>query len=56
MKILLVDEVDNFFSKEFYGNTYNPCTFINSPNVIEIIKFIWAHKEHNVEQIKSLMR
>ena len=27
-KVLLVYEVDTFFSKDFYGNTYNPCAII----------------------------
>ena len=30
-QVLLVDEVDTFFSKDFYGNTYNPCKFIANP-------------------------
>ena len=32
-KILLIDEVDTFFSKDLYGNTYNPITRITNNNI-----------------------
>jgi hypothetical protein len=32
-RILLIDEVDTFLSKYFYGNTYNPCTSIKNKNI-----------------------
>lgn len=50
-RVLLVDEVDTFFSKDFYGNTYNPCTIIQNPNIVEIIKLIWERKLDNTNQI-----
>jgi len=42
-KVLLVDEVDTFFSKDFYGNTYNPCAIIKNNLIIELIECIWKN-------------
>lgn len=40
-EILLVDEVDVFFGKDFYGQTYNQVTYLSTPEIISIIKKIW---------------
>lgn len=29
-RVLLVDEIDTFFSRDFYGATYNPVTLLKS--------------------------
>ena len=44
-KVLLIDELDVFFSSQFYGRTYSPATSINIVNHLDnIIKFIWDNK------------
>ncbi len=32
-KVLLIDEVDIFFSKDFYGNVYNPKACLKDPTI-----------------------
>ena len=56
LKILLIDEVDVFFSREFYGKLYNPIISITDDSIkklnkiekLDIIKnliyYIWANK------------
>ena len=39
--ILLIDEVDVFFSESFYGKTYNAGVNFKHPLISEIIKSIW---------------
>eukprot|EP01103_Thecamoeba_quadrilineata_P018935 TRINITY_DN7477_c0_g1_i1.p1 TRINITY_DN7477_c0_g1~~TRINITY_DN7477_c0_g1_i1.p1 ORF type:complete len:2625 (-),score=455.21 TRINITY_DN7477_c0_g1_i1:64-7305(-) len=43
-RILLIDEVDVFFSETFYGVTYNPATNIISEKITALVKFLWAHR------------
>ena len=43
-KILLIDEVDVFFSKDFYGATYNPSAKFN-PDALQALQlFIWEKR------------
>jgi hypothetical protein len=44
-KILLVDEVDVFFSKDFYGNVYTPSASLMDPTITSLTDFIWAQKD-----------
>jgi hypothetical protein len=44
LPILLVDEVDVFFGKDFYGQTYNQVTHISTPEVIALIRMIWKER------------
>jgi len=39
------DEVDVFFSKEFYGSSYSPITRVSHPAVSELIRHIWHCRE-----------
>ncbi|XP_077288893.1 uncharacterized protein LOC143913144 [Arctopsyche grandis] len=39
--VLLIDEVDVFFSPEFYGNTHNPCASIGMAAIADIQCEIW---------------
>ena len=41
-RILLIDEVDVFFSSDFYGKTYNPGITFKAPEIVTIMKAIWA--------------
>ncbi|ETO06880.1 hypothetical protein RFI_30511 [Reticulomyxa filosa] len=43
-KILLIDEVDVFFNKEFYGGCYSPAATIRHDSVTKLIDFIWKNK------------
>ncbi len=38
---MLIDEVDVFFSKDFYGETYNPEYGLKDPKISEIMDNIW---------------
>lgn len=55
-RVLLVNEVDTFFSRDFYGNTYNPCTLLTDDDVIEAIKFIWNNRNDNSSQIEHKLK
>ncbi|KAG7352611.1 von Willebrand factor type A domain containing protein [Nitzschia inconspicua] len=51
-QILLIDEVDVFFSSEFYGNTYNKAAMLREPEVIEILKVIWMESNEGKKRVK----
>ena len=54
-KILLIDEVDVFFSKDFYGNIYTPSTSLRDPIITNLIDWIWKNKDSqlNINTIKQ---
>jgi hypothetical protein len=41
----LIDEVDVFFSEEFYGNIYAPLAKIKHSKIKELTDFLWSNKE-----------
>ena len=43
-KILLIDEVDVFFSKDFYGNDYKQCLNLADPTISNLIDLIWSKR------------
>jgi hypothetical protein len=43
-KILLIDEVDVFFSKDFYGNLYKPLSQIRDTTIDELLKYVWTNR------------
>eukprot|EP01087_Luapelamoeba_hula_P009891 TRINITY_DN2588_c0_g1_i2.p1 TRINITY_DN2588_c0_g1~~TRINITY_DN2588_c0_g1_i2.p1 ORF type:complete len:2562 (+),score=268.54 TRINITY_DN2588_c0_g1_i2:39-7724(+) len=45
-RILLFDEVDVFFHKEFHGATYNPSTSIYHPCVNLVMEYIWKYRDN----------
>ncbi|CAF4248425.1 unnamed protein product [Rotaria sp. Silwood2] len=47
-KILLIDEVDVFFSREFYGNLYTPSASLKDPTITSLVNFIWTHRKSNL--------
>ncbi len=50
-----MDEVDVFFGKDFYGQTYNQVTDISTPELTALIKRIW--KERSLKpNIRTLAR
>lgn len=48
--------MDTFFSRDFYGNTYNPCTLLTDNDVVEVIKFIFNNKNDNNAQIEHKLK
>ncbi|ETO08110.1 hypothetical protein RFI_29276 [Reticulomyxa filosa] len=44
-KVLLIDEVDVFFSKDFYGNCYSPAATLRHDIITKLIDFIWKKRE-----------
>ncbi|CAF4095909.1 unnamed protein product [Rotaria sp. Silwood2] len=44
-KILLIDEVDVFFSREFYGNLYTPSASLRDPTIIALANYIWENRK-----------
>eukprot|EP00759_Apiculatamorpha_spiralis_P009237 PhF_6_TR15962/c3_g1_i5/m.24898 len=43
-RVLLIDEVDVFFSKRFYGRTYNPCVTLKHPTINALIQAVFANR------------
>ncbi|CAF3988523.1 unnamed protein product, partial [Rotaria sordida] len=54
-KILLVDELDVFFSQDFYGNLYTPLANLRDPTITSLINFIWTQRndELSLSRIKD---
>ncbi|XP_065682686.1 uncharacterized protein LOC136085794 isoform X1 [Hydra vulgaris] len=46
--ILLIDEVDVFFNKDFYGNLYTPLARIKNSCITDLTKYIWSHRKENL--------
>jgi uncharacterized membrane protein YgcG len=44
LRVLLIDEVDVFFSKAFFGSTYNPACEIKTKDTETILRHIWTHR------------
>ncbi|MDR0288893.1 MAG: hypothetical protein LBH78_02485 [Rickettsiales bacterium] len=47
---LLIDEVDVFFSDQFYGNTYGACNTIGIPGLASIQEKIWGMASKSYEK------
>ncbi|KAL4481677.1 hypothetical protein ABPG74_007766 [Tetrahymena malaccensis] len=50
-KILLIDEVDIFFNKDYYGQTYCPVTCFKNTEIESIIRDIWNKRQQSKEEI-----
>ncbi|CAF3955884.1 unnamed protein product [Rotaria sordida] len=48
-KILLIDEVDIFFSRDFFGNVYIPSVSLRDPTITSLINFIWSQRKSNLK-------
>ena len=55
LNLLLIDEVDVFFSQEFYGSTYNPIQEFVSPEAVAILTKIWQDRNANI-CLKTIQR
>ncbi len=49
-RVLLIDEVDVFFSADFYGRTFNPINLFVDKNghIKQIMKEIWKNRKLEV--------
>jgi hypothetical protein len=43
-RVLLIDEVDVFFSREFYGKTYCPMAPLVDATIAALIKYVWSKR------------
>ncbi|ETO03803.1 hypothetical protein RFI_33599, partial [Reticulomyxa filosa] len=48
-KILLIDEVDVFFNKDFYGNCYTPAAILRHDSITKLVDFIWKNRESSLK-------
>eukprot|EP00041_Stephanoeca_diplocostata_P038836 m.1559437 g.1559437 ORF g.1559437 m.1559437 type:complete len:2778 (+) comp25276_c0_seq3:118-8451(+) len=55
-RVLLIDEVDVFFSAAFYGNTYDPIALIRGPQVNALMHMIWNDRAATPSDILSKVR
>eukprot|EP00854_Cymbomonas_tetramitiformis_P003883 gene3883-4844_t len=55
-RILLIDEVDVFFSSEFYGTTYDPIMHVQGDHVAAIQFFLWEHREKSAAELLRQLR
>ena len=53
-QVLLIDEVDVFFSDSFFGNVYIPSAEIKNDAVSALCDYIWAERQKKIEEL-SLM-
>ena len=47
-QILLIDEVDVFFSESFFGNTYMPQAQIDGKEVEALTDYIWLKRKNGL--------
>ncbi|CAF4448974.1 unnamed protein product [Rotaria sp. Silwood2] len=54
-KILLIDEVDVFFSQDFYGNVCTPSASLRDPTITSLTNFILTQRKSklNLNQVKA---
>jgi hypothetical protein len=54
-RVLLIDEVDVFFSADFYGRTFNPITlFVDQNKHIEAVMHeIWRNRDKEALELQN---
>ena len=50
-RILLIDEVDIFFSSDFYGASYNPGAYIIHPAVSELLRYLYDRRTSSMKDL-----
>jgi hypothetical protein len=45
-RILLVDEVDVFFAKDFFGKYYTPSTSIKHKLIEDLTTYVWKNRDN----------
>ena len=46
-KVLLIDEIDILFHKDYFGETFNQSIALRDPTITKLFKFIWGLKKSN---------
>jgi hypothetical protein len=44
-KILLINEVDVFFRRDFYGNVYRPSSLVRDPTILSSMNMVWQQRK-----------
>ncbi len=44
-QVLLIDEVDVFFSDDFFGKVYQPQAQIKGPEISELTDYMWENRD-----------
>jgi len=53
-KILLIDEVDVFFGKDFYGELYTPNVSLKDETIVQLLEYVWREKANiNLNKLKA---
>jgi len=54
-RVLLIDEVDVFFSKNFYGELYTPSVNIRDATITQLLDWIWENRNNrlNIALVKA---
>lgn len=47
-KIMLVDEVDVFFSKTYFGELYEALITLKSETINKLADYVWFHENNNI--------
>ncbi len=47
-KILLIDEVDVFFSRDFYGSVYTPSASLKDSTITNLVQYIWKQRKNGL--------
>jgi len=56
-KVLLIDEVDVFFSSDFYGNEYKCAVLLKDPSISTLVRYVWRNiKDPTKLRYKELSR
>jgi hypothetical protein len=53
-QILLIDEVDVFFSSDFYGNIYKPQAQIQHILISKLTDFIWEERQKKIKELSKM--
>ncbi len=48
-QVLLIDEVDVFFSDDFFGKTYQPQAQIKGPAITALTDYIWENRDRQMK-------
>lgn len=49
--ILLIDEADVFFNKEFYGQCYRPSITLRSESISKLLQYVWVQTRNNPQRV-----
>ena len=55
-RVILIDEVDVFFSSTFLGETYNPSSILIDDRCFDILNYIWQNYSRSDFTINSILK